>query len=62
MNKENVPRNRNPVTEIENSNEIKTPHINSINQINNNSNQIKSLIKQNKDLIKELEINKNTTN
>lgn len=60
MNKENIPRNRNPITEIENSkkNEIKTKYVNSVNQINDNSDQIKSLINQNNSLkieIKNLE-------
>ena len=56
MNKELVPRNRNPKTEIENArkNEIKTQYINSINQINDNSNQIKSLINQNDSFKKEI--------
>ena len=56
LNKEHSPRNRDPKTEIENSmkNEIKTQYINSVNQINNNSTQIESLIKKNNNLKKEI--------
>ena len=56
MNKEHTPRNRDPRTEIKNSmkNEIKTQYINSINQINNNSGQIESLIKKNSNLKEEI--------
>ena len=56
LNKEHTPRNRDPKTEIENSmkNEIKTQYINSVNQINNNSIQIKSLINKNNNLKKEI--------
>ncbi len=56
MNKEHVPRDRDPKTEIENStkNEIKTQYINAINQINNNSTQIESLISKNNNLKKEI--------
>ena len=52
LNKEHTPRNRDPKTEIENSmkNEIKTQYINSVNQINDNSTQIESLINQNSSL------------
>ncbi len=67
LNKEHTPRNRNPKTEIENSmkNEIKKQYINSVNQINNNSRHIKSLITQNNTLKNEIndlkEIHKTTT-
>jgi len=56
LNKEHTPRNRDPRTEIKNSmkNEIKTQYINSVNQINNNSTQIESLIKKNNTLKKEI--------
>lgn len=56
LNKEHTPRNRDPKTEIENSmkNEIKIQYINSINQINNNSIQIKSLINKNNNLKEEI--------
>ena len=56
LNKEHTPRNRDPKTEIENSmkNEIKTQYINSVNQINNNSTQIESLINKNNNLKNEI--------
>ena len=56
LNKEHTPRNRDPRTEIKNSmkNEIKIQYINSINQINNNSTQIESLIKKNSNLKEEI--------
>ena len=56
LNKEHTPRNRDPKTEIENSmkNEIKTQYLNSINQINNNSTHIESLINKNNTLKEEI--------
>ena len=56
LNKEHTPRNRDPKTEIENSmkNEIKKQYINSVNQINNNSVRIKSLINKNNNLKEEI--------
>jgi chromosome segregation ATPase len=55
MNKELVIKN-NPRSKIERSvrNQIIAHYIDSINQINNNSSQIKSLINQNEDLKKEI--------
>lgn len=52
MNKEHIPRDRDPKTEIENS--IKTQYVNSVNQINKNSDHIKSLINQNASLKNEI--------
>ena len=57
LNKEHTPRNRDLQTEIENSmkNEIKIQYLNSVNQINNNSTQIESLINKNRNLKEEID-------
>jgi hypothetical protein len=56
LNKEHTPRNRDPKTEIKNSmkNEIKTQYLKSVNQINNNTTQIESLINKNNNLKEEI--------